>query len=158
MGEMAVWIARNASAVQPLNSSPLAAISRASASEGAGLPALNDEQMPRNSRDASNGAFTWSRNDTVYVQYDFPQPLDVSAVRVYWYANQKQQCRPPSSWRILALFEDGWKTVYTPYKTWGVKENIFNRVIFETVRTSAVRLEAYPQSDYTSGILEWQVD
>jgi len=158
MGEMAVWIARDPSAAQPLDSPPLAAICRASASVGTGLPALNDRQSPRNSGDASQGVFTWSRNDTLYVQYDFPQPEDVSAARIYWFADQKEQCLPPASWRILALCEDGWKAVYTPYKTWGVKENTFNRVIFETVRTGALRLEAYPQPGFTSGILEWEVD
>jgi len=81
--------------VTPLGSPALSTTARASSCGGNAVAALNDQRRPRNSQDISNGAFVWTpRRDTVWVQYDFPQPEEISAVKVYWLQNAGS--RPPN--------------------------------------------------------------
>jgi DUF1680 family protein len=157
-GEMAVWIANDERHAEPLNRPSIAASSEVSSSGGAGLEALNDGQKPASSGDTSKGRFSWERTDTMWVEYHFRQTEEVSEAQVYWFAETGHQILPPASWRILARINGQWEAVYTPYKVWGVEENRFNEVIFETVRTEALRLEAQPQPGFSSGILEWRVN
>jgi hypothetical protein len=158
-GEMAVWLANDPTRAKPLFASSIASTSQASASQGVDLGSMNDEKRPRKSDDQSNGYFRWlPRMDTVWVQYDFNQTEEVSEVQVYWFDNTGfGDCRVPKSWRILAQFNGEWRKVWTPQKKWGVEKNRYNNVIFETVKTDALRLEARLQSGYTGGILEWRV-
>ena len=158
-GEMAVWIADDPERVAPLGVRSIAARSLASSSGGTGLAALNDQFPPRNSRDLEHGFFSWSPGrDTVWVQYDFHKGEEVSAVNVYWLAGKAQHDqRPPKRWRILANIEGKWEPVYNASRTWGTELNRDNSVIFETVRTNSLRLEAQLELNSTSGILEWEV-
>lgn len=156
-GEMTVWIPNELSRVAPINGSALSTTARASSSGGDAVVALNDQRVPKNSQDFSSGVFVWTpRRDTVWVQYDFPKLEEISAAKVYWFANQN--CQPPQSWRILAQIDGKWEPVYNPTRMWGVVVNQYNQAIFETVRTSAMRLEAILQPNFNGGILEWEVD
>jgi hypothetical protein len=78
------------------------------------------------------------------VEYDFKAPTEVSSAEAY-FADDRRFCRLPASWRIL--YKDGaaWKPVATnePYT---VDKDIFNRVTFKPVETTAVRIEVEPQS------------
>jgi hypothetical protein len=64
----------------------------------------------------------------------------------------------PKSWRILAKVFGAWEPVWNPSKIWGVETDRMNRVIFETVRTDHLRLEAVPQPGMEAGVLRWVVE
>ena len=66
---------------------------------------------------------------------------EVSCVEIYWFDDTGVgECRVPASWRLL--YRDGgeWRPVYTTGK-YGVEKDRFNEVVFETVRTDALRIE-----------------
>lgn len=110
------------------------------------------------SADRSKGVFVWQAGkDSVWVQYDFPKPLDVAGVQVYWFEDSTEVCRIPKSWRVLARFEGKWEPVWNPQRVWGIEKDRYNDVFFETLRTDALRLEAVPQPGATAGIIEWKV-
>lgn len=153
---MAVWLAQASATAKALHAPTLAQTSRATSSNGENAALLNHARTPRSSRDATTGAFVWSTaNDTAWVQFDFPQTEEVSQVEVYWLSNE--QARPPKSWRVLAKVGEGWNPVWSAQNVWGTERDQFNKVIFETVRTDAVRLEAVLPADASSGVLAWKV-
>ena len=164
-GEMAVWLASDAAHAQPLNAPSLAALSRVTSSGGTDVDVLNKEREPASSRDISGGAFVWSARpslsrsvpqDTFWVQYDFPRIAEVSQVEVYWLNDAN--VHPPLSWRIFARVNSEWAAVWSQLNLWSTEPDRFNKVIFETVRTDAVRLQAILPSGATSGILAWKVN
>ncbi|MDZ7291966.1 MAG: glycoside hydrolase family 127 protein [candidate division KSB1 bacterium] len=158
-GEMAVWLAREESAVQPLGQPTLASTSRVSASFGKNPQAVNDQLLPQSSSDHEVPYYhCWPHKDTTeWIQYDFPQEAEVSMVEVYWFDDTGiGECRPPRSWRLLYKENNEWLPVYTT-GTYGVQKDAFNKVTFETVRTRALRLEFQLQEQFAAGIHEWRV-
>ena len=90
-------------------------------------------------------------------RYTFPHPSSVSEATVYWYDDTGHgEVRVPASWRIL--YKDGgeWKPV-TALSPYGVAKDAPNRVQFSKVTTSALRLEATLQPEWSGGVLEWTV-
>jgi hypothetical protein len=124
------------------------------------LDALCDELAPENSADQSVPRFSWwpHRGTPEWVQYDFPTPRAVSVVSVYWFDDTGMgQCRVPKSWRLLYKDGEAWKPVEGTGE-FGVKRDDWNRIGFSEVKTTALRLEAQLQPDYSAGILEWRLD
>jgi len=123
------------------------------------VDALGDGLELANSGDGTIPRFTWwpRRGSTEWVQYDFGKPLRVSSVAVYWFDDTGVgQCRVPRDWRLLRKSGEAWveatpRTKDTPGK------NRFDRLSFEPVETSALRLEVELQPGFSGGILEWQV-
>lgn len=161
-GEMAVWLARGPEAARVPPRPTLAGRSRPSASHmnpSDTLAALNDQIEPQNSNDHSISRFTWwdHRGTSEWVQYEFPEETEVSAVEVYWFDDTGQgQCRVPKSWRVL--YKDG--TIWKPVKAKGAypcERNQFNRAEFAPVRTGALRLQVELQPQFSGGILEWRI-
>jgi hypothetical protein len=131
----------------------------ASFQKGDSLAALNDRIEPEGSKDHSIPRFTWwdHRGTTEWVQYDFPAPMAVASVEVYWYDDTGVgNCRPPESWRVL--YKDGadWKPVENASE-YGTALDKYNRATFTAVKTSALRLEAQLKQGWSAGILEWRV-
>jgi hypothetical protein len=161
--EMAVWLPRDASLVRPLPAPTLALTSKASASHcwaSDTVDALNDQLEPESSRDHNLARFTWwdRRGTTEWVQYDFAKPAKVSAVEVYWFDDTGiGRCRVPGSWRLLYRQGDKWEEV-EGVRSYGVAKDKYNRVTFQGVETSAVRIEAKLQKELSGGILEWRVE
>lgn len=158
-GEMAVWLARDEAAVQPVGQPTLASTSKVQASFGKNPQAVNDLLEPENSFDHAVPYFHWwpYKGTTEWIQYDFKKPEEVSTVEVYWFDDTGMgECRVPKSWRILYLENGEWRPVYTP-GTYGIQKDRFNEVVFETVRTTALRLEIQSQEGWAGGIHEWQV-
>lgn len=154
--EMAVWLAQSNEAARPLHGPTLAQTSRVTSSSGENAVLLNQERTPRSSRDVAAGAFTWTMaRDTAWVQYDFLRTEEVSQVEVYWLHDK--EARPPKSWRVLAKVGESWNPVWSATNVWGTESDRFNKVIFETVRTNAVRLETVLPANATSGVLAWKV-
>jgi len=158
-GEMAVWLAREESAVQPIGQPTLASKSQVSASFGNNPQAVNDQLLPRSSIDHEVPFYhCWPHKGTTeWIQYDFPFEAEVSTAEVYWFDDTGiGECRPPLSWNIFYKDGEKWQRVYTT-DVYGVQKDGFNKVAFETVRTPALRLEFQAQKDYAAGIHEWRV-
>jgi hypothetical protein len=91
------------------------------------------------------------------VEYEFDQAKKVSAVEVYWFDDTgKGQCRIPKSWRLLYRKAAEWKPVPGATSQLTTKDD-WNRMTFDAVDTSALRLEAELQPGFSGGILEWRV-
>lgn len=123
------------------------------------VEALADDLVPNASNDSSIPRFTWWDHigTTEWVQYDFPQPKEVSAVEVYWFDDTGVgQCRIPKSWRLL--YQDGgeWKPVPGTGTASATKDQ-FNTLSFPVLRTSTLRIETGLQPGFSGGILEWRV-
>lgn len=158
-GEMTVWLAREESAVQPLGRPTPASQSKVTVSFGRNPEAIHDQMKPQNSIDHEVPFFHWwnHKGTKEWVQYDFHQPEEVSTVEVYWFDDTGiGECRIPQSWKIFYKLGDEWKPVYTE-DVYGVEKDRFNKVVFETVKTTALRLEIQSQPDFAGGIHEWIV-
>ncbi len=123
------------------------------------LAAVNDGKVPATSNDRTVPRFTWwDRLGTgEWVQYKFPEPRTISSCEVYWFDDRPGGgCRVPVAWRLLYHDGNNWKPVNQP-SGYGTERDKFNRVTFEPVTTSQLRLYAELRPDYSGGILEWRV-
>jgi DUF1680 family protein len=158
-GEMAVWLAREEKAVRPIGHPTLASLSQVTASYGKNPQAVNDLLEPESSIDHNVPFFHWwpHKGSTEWIQYSFSKPEEISIVEVYWFDDTGiGECRLPNSWRILIREGTDWKPVYTT-DLYGIKGDRYNKVVFETVKTTAVRLEVQSQDGWAGGIHEWKV-
>lgn len=206
-GEMSVWLAREESRVWTQPAPTIASTSKATSSCGSGtvaenypgnkpptierrfypnsqdgsgdIRAISDQLEPVNSEDGSAPFLRLhlQSGDRAWVQYDFAKPYRVSSVEVYW-KDDKQVCVLPASWRLLYKDRNEWKPVDAsdPY---AVGRDRFNKVSFQPVNTSGLRLEIQlqgkvykkgglgpPDGNYLSedltwyecGIIEWRVN
>src|SRR5262249_9399701 len=122
--------------------------------------ALNDGILPKSSSDQSIPRFTWwdHKGSTERVQYDFEKPRRLKAAEVYWFDDEpgKGGCRVPASWRLLYKVGDEWKEV-SGAGAYGTDKDKFNRLTFDAVETTAIRLEVKLEEGFSGGILEWRV-
>jgi DUF1680 family protein len=163
-GEMRVWMPETPSQAEALPLPTTAGRATPSASHGWAkdtLAALNDQVDPAASDDSKIPRFTWwdHRGTKEWVQYDFDRPQTASAVEVYWWDERRinAHCRVPQSWRLL--FKEGrdWKPV-TARSACPVDLDRFNRLSFDPVKTTALRIEVQLQPEWSGGILEWRVE
>jgi DUF1680 family protein len=158
-GEMAVWLPREDALARPVPLPTIASTSEVSASGDKPAGAVNDQWVPASSHDRAHPYLHWwpNKGTREWVQYDFPRPLTVSAVDVYWYDDTGLgETRVPESWQLLYRQGESWVPVAagSPY---GINKDAFNRVRFRPVQTSALRLEVQCQKDWSAGIHEWKV-
>ncbi len=154
--EMSVWLAREIHAVLPLHAPTLVSLSTASASFGKNIRAVNDQIEPKSSADESIPFYhCWpNKGTTESVQLDFPNPSEVSGIEVYWFDDTgKGECRVPRSWKVMYKVGESWVPVYTT-DAWGVAKDQYNRVTFETVKTSSLRVDIQSQPGFAVGIHE----
>ena len=125
------------------------------------LSALNDRIEPKDSCDHDIPRFTWwdHRGTVEWVEYDFDDPIKVSAVEVYWFDDERvnRHCRAPQSWKLLYKKGDSWQPV-TGASGFGTEIDKYNRTTFDQVETSALRIEVQLKEPWSSGILEWKVE
>jgi len=122
--------------------------------------ALSDDIEPASSCDMTIPRFTfWPRRGTTeWVTYRFDRPRKVCACEVYWFDQPAGgYCRLPQSWKVLYLVGDEWRDV-TGASGYGVERDRFNRVTFDPVETTQLKLEIRLQEGWSAGILEWAVD
>lgn len=158
-GEMAVWLARDASKARVVREPGLAAKAAVSASEGAVNPGkVNDGFEPESSDDAAGYMHWWPKKGTTeWIDYAFDTPVRVSEASVYWFDDTGGGgCRVPASWRILYKTGDDWLPVAAAggYDT---AKDAWNTVKFAPVRTRALRLEVRSQDDWSAGVHEWTI-
>jgi hypothetical protein len=158
--EMLVWAAENRERCAPLGLAAEAKVKASHCNSGDTTHALHDGIEPRHSADESVPRFTWwdHRGTAEWVEYDFERPVRVGSAEVYWWdeRNVNRHCRVPRSWRLLYRTETEWREVKNRE---GYRSEIdrYNRVDFEPVETSALRLEAQLQPEWSGGILEWKL-
>ncbi len=162
-GEMAVWLPASADLAEPIPPPTLASSSLPSAShcfQMDSVLAMNDQIEPASSIDHEIPRLTWwdHRGTKEWVQYAFPHPRTVSETAVYWFDDTGVgQCRLPASWKLLYKTGNDWKQVTTT-DDYPVKANSYNRITFDPVRTSALRIEIQLQDGFSGGILEWRIN
>ena len=123
--------------------------------------ALSDGLNGKDSADESIARFTWwdHRGTPEWVQYDFAGPRKLSAASVQWFDDTGGgNCRMPQSWQLLYEDGDAWKPVQADPNAYAVKRDVWNRVAFPRVETTALRLEVQLQPGMSGGILEWKVE
>jgi hypothetical protein len=123
--------------------------------------AISDGWDPRSSNDREIPRFCWwpGRGTTEWVTYRFDKPRKVASCAVYWHDDRPDRAyyRVPVSWRIYYRTGGEWREV-TGARGYGTELNQFNRVDFDPVQTTELKLEATLQEGFSGGILEWRVE
>jgi hypothetical protein len=138
--------------------------------------ALNDTLVGSDSADASVPWFTWGEQygTREWAQYTFPRARTVSWVEVYWADEELKHSsgRVPSDVRLITPTDgrvrlpascavewwDGaaWRPVSSPSGDI-LGRSRFNRLAFEPVSTTMIRLAVQLQPRNSAGIVEWRV-
>ena len=123
------------------------------------LAAPSDGNEPKCSIDHAIPRFTWwpHKGTKEWIQYDLGKPSNVKSVEVYWFDDSGQgACRAPKTWRLLYRDANDWKPVANP-GAYGVERDRYNKVTFDAVTTSALRIEVELGKDVSGGVLKWKV-
>jgi uncharacterized protein len=125
------------------------------------LTDLNDGAVPKKSGDHSIRRMTWwdHKGTTEWISYRFPKAREVNGASVYWFDDTGVgKCRVPAEWRLL--YKDGKE--YKPVKlteksSYGTALDEFNKVTFEPVTTTELKLEVKLKPEFSGGVLKWTV-
>jgi len=157
--ELRVWLWATADILPP----SVASDAMASASHchgGDTLAALNDQLLPAHSADDTVPRFSWwdHKGTQEWVQYEFGRPERVAGVEVYWLDDSRHGggCSAPASWRVLYRDGDQWHPV-TGSTAYGAELDRANRVTFDAVEATALRIEVTLRPGRSGGMLEWCV-
>jgi hypothetical protein len=128
------------------------------------LTELNDGGTPKNSGDHSIRRMTWwdHKGTSEWITYRFPTAKEVSGASVYWFDDTGVGgCRVPAEWRLLCKDGKGGKD-YKPVKLaegsmYGTALDEFNKVTFEPVTTTELKLEVKLKPNFSGGVLKWVV-
>jgi uncharacterized protein len=164
MGEMQVWLPRKtdgARATPVVTPATIAAVKSSGGIEkkwtgyndqNDDIAAVYDGVTPISSADESHLYFRMRPpvGQPAWVEYQFKKPTTVSSSEVY-FADDRRFCKLPTSWRITYLSNGEWKPV-TARGSYRVDKDTFNRVQFDPVTTTAIRIEVEPVTKhYSSG-------
>jgi hypothetical protein len=156
-GAMTVWLPESDGLVPP---QPAERIKASASHVNQQLAAVHDGLEPAWPGDMNVPRLDWwDHLGTVeWLQYDFEKPRQVTGVDVYWFDDGRLggRCRVPASWKLLRRDGEEWREVANP-TDYGTQRDQVNRVWFDPVETSALRLEVQLQPDFSGGVLEWAV-
>jgi len=153
---LAMASADGADAKEAVNMAAVATPSGSYCSGDTRVAALNDGNTPQRSFDAPHNAYgSWPHTDTVWVQYDWSQPIATRQIDVYWWID-RQGVGAPKSCRLLYWDGKDFVPVSNPVGL-GVEGDMFNTTTFDEVQTSKLRLEMTSDGRLSPGILEWKV-
>ena len=157
-GQMTVWPARVPEGARPKPAGTLTYISQTTASfVHVSLDAIKDQNVPTDSADSSNLQLDfWPHSGTTeWVQFEWNEPHKLSSVKVYWFDDTgRGACHLPEAWRILYRDPDG---QFQPVKNrgpFGTEKDAFNKVEFDPVTTTAIKIEIDLQENWSAGIQE----
>ena len=158
---MQVWLANQPEKAVPAT---LATLSTATASHCWHLDsvaAINDGTVPLRSDDISHSRLSWwdHKGTQEWAQLTFPKPSTVSEVRVFWFADRDVRggCDLPASWRLMVRVGDEWQEVEKA-SAYGLHPDVFNKVTFRPVVTTALRIVVQLKPEWSGGICEIEVD
>jgi DUF1680 family protein len=164
-GEMIVWLAEKPEAVDFSDSDGVQSggvwVRASHCFANDTLSELNDGGVPKKSGDHSIRRMTWwdHKGTTEWITYRFPKAKQVSGVSVYWFDDTGVgSCRVPAEWHLL--YKEG--KDYKPVKlaegsTYGTALDEFNKVTFERVTTTELKLEVKLKPNFSGGVLKWVV-
>jgi len=96
-----------------------------------------------------------------WIQYDFDESRKINGMEVIWYDDRITggECRVPKSWELFWKRYDGaWESVRLKKgSTFATTINKLNVVRFESVKTTAMKMEVKSQKGFSSGLYEWTV-
>jgi DUF1680 family protein len=157
MGEMAVWMARNARQawLSPKPPDPITSVTSSGGVEkkwtgyndqNDDIRALYDGKDPVSSADESYLYYRMrpTPETHAWIEYEFKAPVQISSSKVYWY-DDRRFCRLPASWRVSVKHGPLWEPVEN-LEDYRVIQDEFNVVSFRPVTASAVRLEIEPRT------------
>jgi DUF1680 family protein len=160
-GQMMVWIPNGEASAKPLAYPTVATSAKITVSSNPHRhnPAnINDGEDPASSSDSSAYFDWWNKNGSAeWVEMAFAQAATVSEAQLYWFDDTgRGGVRVPASWKLL--YKDGaeWKPVAAA-GAYGVERNQYNKLTFQPVTTTALRLELQAQAGVSMGIQEWKV-
>jgi hypothetical protein len=110
------------------------------------IAAVYDGVDPLGSADESNLYFRMrpAVGSPAWIEYQFSTPTTISTSEAYW-VDDRRFCKLPASWRIVYMNGDQWQPVVTR-GGYGLNRDTFNRVEFDPVTTTAVRIEVEPKT------------
>ncbi|MDR3188444.1 MAG: glycoside hydrolase family 127 protein [Prevotellaceae bacterium] len=162
-GEMSVWLPQELLATRPVMPPTKTTHAKITTShETRSISAINDGLIPgdERGREAAPYYHWWPKEgSTEWIAYEFASPQEISAAAVFWFDDAPWGgCRVPKSWKLYYRAADGsWQPVQSTGDYPTVKgEN--NRVKFEPVATTAVKLEVVLPEQNAAGIFEWSVE
>lgn len=118
------------------------------------MNSLNDGLIPNNSgRMRSSGNSSQQRSGTQWIQYEWKQPVTTGEISVFWW-NFENSVQLPETYRIK--YWDGNQYVLVKNVT-GINNNQYNRVVFDPVKTTRLRLEVDSADRFPVSVLEWKV-
>ena len=159
-GQMMVWIPNGEASAKPAGFPTLASTAKIAVSGDSRKNPRNivDGEDPTASDDASAYFDWWPKNGSAeWVELAFEKAATVSESSVYWFDDTGHGgVRVPASWRLL--YKDGgqWKPVAAA-GAYGRERNQYNRLTFQPVTTTGLRLELQAQPNVSMGIQEWKV-
>jgi len=120
------------------------------------LDAVNDGFKPTNSGDRRYGAYgNWAHRGVHWVKYEWPKPVNVDSIDVYWF-DDGAGVRLPKASRLLYWNGKAFVPVENPLGL-GVEGNKYNTTTFEEITTSKLKLEFDSTETASTGILEFKV-
>ncbi|MER7278909.1 RICIN domain-containing protein [Dactylosporangium sp. NPDC000244] len=128
---------------------------------GDSVGAINDGKVPSSSGDQSIPRLTWwdHLGTSEWAQLSYATPINTGAVSVYWFDDTGAgQCRVPQSWQVQYLNASGQWTAVSGASAYGTALNTFNRVTFNAITTSALRVVVQLKAGFSGGMLEMRVE
>lgn len=122
----------------------------------------NDQWEPTSSADTSKPYhYWWLRKGTLEnICYGFEEPTEVNSVDVYWldFDHYDGNYRTPESWKLYYKTDDNrWEEVKAT-SAYGTEKDKYNRLTFEPVKTTALKLAAQLRKGESGGVIEWKVN
>lgn len=156
---MVMWYPTNKDVSKPKPAPTIANLSNIDGSVNhRGIEAIRDQILPSSSNDNNCQFFHWwpNSNQTEWISYTFDKPYTVSKSKIYWF-NDDGGCRPPDAWRLYYLEDGKWNEV-SRNNEYGTQLNVMNTVSFDSITTTAIKLEVDLPKDSSSGIHEWIIE
>ena len=160
-GNMSVWIAQDLEAARPIKPATIASLAKKDAShEPKQLYSVFDGLTPKDKDDRTIPYYHWwpKEGTTEWITLELPEGTTVQNSTLYWFDDSPWGgCRVPKSWKIYYKDAQGnWVEVPNPTK-YGTEPGIGNKVEFDSVKTTALKLEVVLPEKHAAGIYEWDV-
>ena len=123
--------------------------------------ALDDGFVPLKMTGHTVPHFSWrakGRAPDQWVQYEYPKARTFNSAMVYWFVDQgwDKGAKLPESWSLVYLDGETWKPVKAKGK-YGITYGAFDRVEFDPVTTTAIRLKSKAKAGQFAGLMEFRL-
>lgn len=125
------------------------------------IGSLDDGFVPLKMTGHSAPRFEWRTKELQpdhWVQYEFPNAKTFDSATVFWFEDSgwEKGAKLPESWSLVYKAGDVWKPVKTR-GDYGITYGEFDRVEFEPVETTAIRLKSRAQKGHFAGLMEFRL-